>query len=211
VTAVLLVLALAASRSGDSTGAILDSLAKAGRALKTMAADFVQTKVTVLLDEKEEASGRILLKIPGRVRWDYLTPQESVMLVKDGSFARYFPKTKQVFRGVVKGEADLLVGFGPGAEGLGKKYDVTLAEDDAVGGRPAYVLDLKPRGAQAASSLFTGIRLWVDKERSIPSQTRLTEPTSDYSTIRFDHVVVNGHLPSDAFDLKLPKGVDELR
>ncbi|HWX24571.1 MAG TPA: hypothetical protein VN083_05985, partial [Vicinamibacteria bacterium] len=63
MTAVLLVLALAASRSGDSTGAILDSLAKAGRALKTMAADFVQTKVTVLLDEKEEASGRILLKI----------------------------------------------------------------------------------------------------------------------------------------------------
>jgi outer membrane lipoprotein carrier protein len=207
VRAFLLLLALGAAPPGSSTGAILASLAKAGRALKTMTADFVQTKVTVLLDEKEESTGRILLKIPGRVRWDYLTPQESVMLVKDGSFARYFPKTKQVFRGTAKGEADLLVGFGPGAEGLGEKYEVTLGGEEPVGGRQAYVLDLKPKGPQAASSLFTGIRLWVDKERSIPSQTRLTEPTSDHSTIRFDHVVINGRLPPDAFDLKLPKDV----
>jgi tRNA U34 5-carboxymethylaminomethyl modifying GTPase MnmE/TrmE len=42
-------------------------------------------------------------------------------------------------------------------------------------------------------------------------QTRLTEPTGDHTTVRFDHVVVNGPLKAHAFDLVLPKGVVEVR
>jgi len=58
---------------------------------------------------------------------------------------------------------------------------------------------------------FSGIRLWVDEIRSVPVQTRLTEPTGDYTTIQFERVVLNGHLPAGAFDLKLPKDVVEVR
>ncbi|MFI5184709.1 MAG: outer membrane lipoprotein carrier protein LolA, partial [Vicinamibacteria bacterium] len=100
---------------------VLSSLEAAGRSLKTMSADFVETKVLVLLDEKTESRGDVLLQVPGRFRWNYTLPQPSVTLVKDGRFSRYFPQSKQVFRGVAKGEADLLVGFGPGAAGLGQK------------------------------------------------------------------------------------------
>lgn len=190
------------------TAAVLKSLEEAGRALKTMRASFVETKVTVLLDEKTESRGEILMQIPGRFRWTYTTPQESAMVIKDGQFGRYFPKSKQVFRGPARGEADLLVGFGPGAAGLGKKYEVTLLPEEAVSGTPAYVLDLKPR---SGGGVFAGIRLWVDKTRSIPVQTRLTEPTGDYTTIRFEKVEINARLPGDAFDLKLPKDVVEVR
>ena len=149
-----------------------------------------------------------MLQVPGRLRWNYTAPQPSVMMIKDGAFARYVPQTKQVFRGPAKGEADLLVGFGPGAADLGKKYEVTLLPEEKVGTAPAYVLDLKPR---TGGGLFSAIRLWVDKARVLPVQTRLTEPTGDYSTIRFDDVVVNGGLPSTAFELKLPKDVVEVK
>jgi outer membrane lipoprotein-sorting protein len=103
------------------------------------------------------------------------------------------------------------VGFGPGAAGLGQKYDVTYVGEESVGTAGAYVLDLKPKKAQAVSSLFSVIRLWVDKARSIPIQTRLTEPTGDYTTIRFDNVALNGTLPASAWDLKLPKDVVEVK
>jgi outer membrane lipoprotein-sorting protein len=150
-----------------------------------------------------------MLQVPGRLRWNYTAPQPSVMMIKDGAFARYIPKSKQVFRGPARGEADLLVGFGPGAAGLGKKYQVTLVGTEPVGGAPAWVLDLKPRAGE--SGLFSGIRLWVDEVRSIPVQTQLTEPTGDYTTIRFERVVVNGRLPAGAFDLKLPHDVVEVK
>jgi outer membrane lipoprotein carrier protein len=200
--AVLSLLLLAAA----DAGAVLKTLESAGRALKTMSANFVQTKVLVILDEKEELRGGVLLSVPGRLRWNYTAPQESAMLIKDGAFARYIPKSKQVFRGKAP-EADLLVGFGPGAADLGKKYEVTLVGEEAVGGAAAWVLDLKPR----EPGLFSGIRLWVDKARSVPVQTRLTEPTGDHTTIRFDQVQINTTLPAGSFDLKLPKDVVEVK
>jgi len=207
-------LTLAALCAGDAAAsadaaAILRSLENAGRELKSMRADFVETKVLVLLDEKSESRGSVLLQVPGRFRWDYETPQASVMVVKDSRFARYFPQSKQVFRGPAKGEADLLVGFGPGAADLGRKYDVTLVGDETVGAVPAHVLDLKTRPGQGG--LFAGIRLWIDASRFIPLQTRLTEPTGDYTTVRFEHVVLNGPMKPADFDLVLPKDVVEVK
>jgi outer membrane lipoprotein-sorting protein len=199
------------SAAGADSAAVLKSLEQAGRGLKTMKATFVETKVLVILNEKQETRGTVALQVPGRFRWDYTAPQQSVTLVKDGRFARYFPQTKQVFRGAAKGEADLLVGFGPGAAGLGQKYDVTLVGEEAVGGAAAHVLDLKPKREQAVSSLFSAIRLWVDKTRFIPLQTRLTEPTGDHTTVRFENVATNSPLPASTWELKLPKDVVEVK
>jgi outer membrane lipoprotein carrier protein len=189
--------------------AVLKSLEKAGRDLKTMRGAFVETKVLVLLDEKSESRGDVLLQVPGRFRWNYTAPQKSVMVVKDGRFARYFPRSKQVFRGPAKGEADLLVGFGPGAADLGRKYDVTLVGEESVGDARTHVLDLKPRPEQGG--LFASIRLWIDQTRFIPVQTRLTEPTGDHTTVRFENVVVNGPMRASEFDLVLPKDVVEVK
>jgi len=211
VRGALLLAALAVPPAAQDAAAVLKSLESAGRGLKTMRASFVETKVLVLLDEKQETKGDVLLQVPGRLRWNYTSPQPSAMVIKDGRFSRYIPKSKQVFRGQARGEADLLVGFGPGAAGLGKKYEVALLGEEAVGGKPAWVLDLKPRPEQASSGLFSGIRLWVDKSRSIPVQTRLTEPTGDHTTIRFTGVVLNGPVSGSAFDLKLPSGVEEVK
>jgi outer membrane lipoprotein carrier protein len=207
MTWALLSLALAAP-AGQDPSAVLKALETAGRALKTMKAAFVETKVLTLLSEKNEARGSVLLQVPGRLRWDYTTPQPGVMMIKDGAFERYVPQTKQVFRGHAGGEADLLVGFGPGAADLGQKYEVTLLPEENVGPIATWVLDLKPR---TAGGLFASIRLWVDKTRQIPVQTRLTEPTGDYTTIRFDDVVLNRPFPGGAFDLKLPKDVVEVK
>jgi outer membrane lipoprotein carrier protein len=193
--------------AAPSAAEVLKSLETAGRDLRTLSADFSEAKVNVILDETTRTRGRVLLQVPGRLRWDYTLPQPGVMVLKDGKFARYVPQSKQVFRGVAKGEADLLIGFGPGTSDLGRKYEVTLLPEEAVGGAPAHVLDLKPR----QPGLFTAIRLWVDKKRSVPVQTRLTEPTGDHTTITFEKVVVNGKLPADAFELKLPKDVVEVQ
>jgi outer membrane lipoprotein-sorting protein len=209
VVVAALCVGLALPGHAADTAQILKALEDAGRALKTMRAEFVETKVSVLLDESSQQKGNVLLQVPGRFRWNYTAPQPGVMMIKDGEFARYVPQSKQVFRGPAKGEADLLVGFGPGAAGLGRKYDVRLVGEEKVGVVSAYVLDLFPR--QGQSGLFSGIRLWVDQERSIPVQTRLTEPTGDHTTIRFEKVQVNAVLGSGAFDLKLPKDVVEVR
>jgi len=209
MSAWLLALLLVAPVSGDKE-AILGRLERAGRSLRTMQASFVETRVLVLLDEEEESRGDVALQVPGRLRWTYTAPREGVMIIRDGEFSRYFPKSNQVFRGQAKGGADLLVGFGPGAAELGSKYDVTLVGEEVVSGARTHVLDLAPRPA-GGGGLFSGIRLWVHGERHIPVQTRLTEPTGDYTTIRFENVVLDDRLPRGTFDLDLPGNVVELK
>ena len=207
MTAALLPVLLLAATAGDPA-AVLKALEDAGSALKSLQAAFVETRVNVLLDDRQESRGTVTMQIPGRLRWNYETPRPSVMLIKDGRFTRYIPASKQVFRGPAKGDADLLVGFGPGAAGLGKKYEVTLLGEEVVGGCLTHVLDLKPKDGQG---VFAGIRLWVDRERGMPVQTRLTEPTDDYTTIRFDKVHINEPLPAKAFELNVPGDVVELQ
>src|ERR1700682_6550944 len=82
---------------------VLKALEAAGRGLKTMKASFAETKVLTLLNEKQETRGSVLLQVPGRLRWDYASPQPGVMMIKDGRFERYVPQTKQVFRGEATG------------------------------------------------------------------------------------------------------------
>jgi outer membrane lipoprotein-sorting protein len=53
--------------------------------------------------------------------------------------------------------------------------------------------------------------MWVDVERSYPVQTRLTEPTGDYTTIRFEEAAINAGLPKGAFELKLAGDVVEVK
>ena len=199
--------AASGSAQDSEADSVLRALEGSGRRLKTMRAEFVETKVLILLDETEESTGEVLLEVPGRLRWNYQQPSASVMMIKDGNFARYFPSTKQVFRGEAKGGADLLVGFGPGASNLGEKYEVTLLGEEKVGDVDTHVLDLKPRDE---GSLFSGIRLWVDQTRHIPVQTRLMEPTGDHTTIRFKSVALNEGHAKKAFDLDLPKDVTEI-
>jgi outer membrane lipoprotein carrier protein len=209
MAAIIAFFALSGTGGAVDTAQILRKVEEAGRHLRTMKARFTETKVSVLLDESTVSHGEVTLEVPGRFRWDYKDPQPGVMLVKDGRFARYVPQSQQVFRGPARGEADLLVGFGPGAAGLGDKYDVSLAGEETIGGETTHVLDLKTRKGQ--SGLFSAIRLWIDAARFIPLQTRLTEPTGDHTTVQFEGVVVNGPLPAKAFDLVLPRGVVEVQ
>jgi outer membrane lipoprotein-sorting protein len=205
--ALVAALLLPAAAQGGEADAVLRSLEARGRELRTMRAEFVQVKLSAVLGDKEETRGTVSLRVPGRLRWDYTAPDPSAMLIRDGRFERYFPRTKQVFRGPAKGEADLLVGFGPGAADLGRRYEVALVGEEPVGAEPAYRLRLKPR----EPGLFALIELWVEKARSIPLQTRLTEPTDDTTTIRFAGVALNTTLPPDAFELRLPSDVIEVK
>jgi hypothetical protein len=210
MTALLLAAVLAAPPAAADAAGVLKALETAGRALKTMKASFVETKVLVLLDEKQETRGDVLLQVPGRLRWNYTDPQPSAMVIKDGRFSRYIPKSKQVFRGQAKGEADLLVGFGPG-----------------------------PRAwAGSTKSPWWARRRWEtnppmcwtsSRGRSSPRRALLGDPpvggqvavdprpdALDGAHRRPHHhplhgVVLNGPVSASAFDLKLPSGVEEVQ
>lgn len=190
---------------------VLAEMDKAGKRLKTMTADFVQTDHDYLLKDQEETRGRLCLAVPGRIRWEHAPPREKVLLVKDDLVQVYNPAAHQVHefqrgKGAKSGGADLLIGFGAGNEKIRENYDVSLVEETDFTASIALVP--KPN---SQASLFTKIELTLDKKSWSPVRSVFHSPNRNRADIQFENVVLNGDLPSGIFELKLPPNVEIIR
>lgn len=195
------------SASADRLDEVLAEMKKAGDALETLSADFEQTDHDFILEDQEVSTGKLFVKIPGRIRWEYATPAPKVLLVRDERVRLYLPSANQVHefeqgRGGRSGGADLLVGFGKSNDKIAENYDASLVEETAE----SVVLKLVPK-PDSAASLFTAIELTLDKKTWTPTRSVFHEPTRDRSVIVFQNMVLNGDLPANAFELDLPKDV----
>jgi outer membrane lipoprotein-sorting protein len=189
---------------------ILAEMEKAGKRLKTMAADFVQTDHDYLLKDQEETRGKLYLAVPGRIRWEHAPPREKVLLVKDDLVRVYNPAAHQVHefrrgKGSKSGGADLLIGFGSGNEKIRETHEVSLVEETDS----TVTLSLLPK--DPTTSLFTKVELTLDKKTWTPVRSVFHSPNRNRADIRFENVALNRDLPSGTFELKLPANVEIIR
>src|SRR5262249_15826591 len=140
-----------------------------------------------------------------RIKIDIVKPEQQHVLIDMGKAQLYFPKLKQVqeyFLGKNQDKAEiLLIGFGQSNEKIKATYNVELAGEESIDGKNAIILDLQPKSAQF-SALYRNIRLWMDQERWIPVQTKLTEASGDYMIMKLTNIKMNARIPDSAFDLK---------
>jgi outer membrane lipoprotein-sorting protein len=158
-------------------------------------------------------SGKAYFTVNGkatRIKFDFQKPEAQSMIISDGKVLLYYPKLKiaqEYLLGANQEKTEfLLVGFGPANQEIRRLYNATLAGEEIIGGRKASVVELKPKSVQAAAR-FKSIRLWMDQQTWIPLQTRVTEASNDYQTVRFTNVRMNARISDSVFDMKLPKDV----
>ena len=194
----------------DRLEEILAAMGKAGDSLETLAADFEQTNRDHILEEEEKSSGKLYMKVPGNIRWEYAPPDGKVLLVKDGKILLYNPiahQAQEFTQGQRRGSgADLLVGFGRSNAEIGKHYDVSLLEEDDQ----HVVLKLVPK-PDSAASVFAAIDMTLNKENWAPERTVFHELNKDTTILEFLDVRVNGPLPPKIFELELPPDVEIIR
>lgn len=66
---------------------------------KSFEADFIQTSRLEALDINETASGHALFSHPGKMRWQYLAPEQHEIITNGTSLWIYRPREKQVMLG----------------------------------------------------------------------------------------------------------------
>ena len=134
--------------------------------LKDFQADFVQETRIQGFDTPLRSSGRVYLKKPGRLRWDYMEPSVEHMYVHQDQVALYVPAHNQVLKGsltmmvATKAPLQLLQGVGK----LAEHFSVHPTGNGGGGGRRAAVIDADPQ----ASSRFDGV---------VACQSRVGNPT----------------------------------
>lgn len=168
-------------------------------------ASFNQTLTNATFKRRSSSTGEVLLKKPGRMRWNYKTP-ETKTYVSDGDVLwLYEPEDRQAFKQELKGsQLPAALAFLTGKGKLADEFDIALAKDPPVGTSRDYVLALSPRQpqAQVKSLLFV-----VDPDSFFVRETFIVDAQGNTNDILFTDVKINVRLPESTFHFTPPAGV----
>ena len=189
---------------------VLDRMDARAKTLTTLTADLKQTKVTIVVDDHSEKTGKLHYK-KSRGKSTFLVvyqePAVSTILLEKGKVSILEPRIKR-YQVIDTGNGSAttrlpLFWIGQSGRTIRRDNDVRFIRKDQVDGRPTSLLELNPRST-AVKNLFSRIQLWVDHTHWIPVQTRLFEASEDYLTLLLSNVKINPRLPDRIFKLKVP-------
>lgn len=172
-------------------------------------ADFTQETILEGFTTGFTSSGRLYLKKPGLLRWDYLQPSEEQIYVDGDQVMMYVPEHQQVVKGVL---TQMAASKGPLAllQGVGKLSQQFTILESAVGSReegelPRLTLVPKTEANEAPTIKKIVLKLFPD---SFLIQTiTLFEVSGNISRVMFDHIQVNKGLSSRLLKFEVPPDV----
>jgi len=181
---------------------------------KDLQADFTQKTMIEGFERSIASSGKVYIKKPGRLRWNYLDPSVEDIYVNRDDVKVYVPEHKQVLVGKLtqmaasKAPLELLLG----AAKLEESFDIepTPGKGRGVGGIRLLTLLPKSREGEAGRSLQR-IVLEVFPKTYFIRTLSLHEVSGNVSNFEFSSLQPNIGLGDSLFDLKLPPGVEVVK
>jgi len=223
-TGVLIVL-LCASSAWGAEGAIDDQALREVRDIvkhiqsryektKDLQADFTQKTKIEGFERPVISTGKVYLKKPGRLRWDYLEPANEQIYVMHDDVKVYVPEHKQVLTGkltqMAASQAPLQLLQGVGR--LEESFDIqpTAVKERGAGGiRP---ITLFPKTTEQESTRnLQKIIVEVFPKTYFLRTVSLYEMSGNVATFEFSELKPNTGLTNDVFDFKIPADVEVVK
>jgi len=175
--------------------------------IKDFSADFVHAYEGGVLRKQITERGHLLVKKPGKMRWDYTSPEQK-QFVSDGvKMYSYIPQDKQVIVSTIppEDEATTPTLFLAGKGNLVR--DFTASITDAPKGMPAdtRALKLVPKVRQKD---YDWLVLVVDPNTLDFRGLVTVDAQGGISTFSFANLKVNVGVADKEFTFKVPRGVD---
>lgn len=207
MVALLLVLALASPAADVDPSLFAQALQKKYDAIKDFSADFVHAYEGGVLHKLITERGHLLIKKPGKMRWDYTAPEQK-QFVSDGvKMYSYIPQDKQVIVASVPPEdqATTPTLFLAGKGSLPRDFTASFVE--LPPGMPAgsRALKLVPKSRQQD---YDWLVLIVDPASMEIRGLVTVDAQGGKSTFSFTNLKENVGLADKEFAFKIPRGVD---
>ncbi len=204
----ILSLALSGAPAEDRLADLVDRIDRHYESITDFEADFTQRFERRLLRRTVEERGRVSVKKPGRMRWEYRSPEEKVFVTDGARTYFYIPSENQVMvsdhgegaMGMEEGSPfELLAGRG----GLRDRFTASLSEEPKAAGGVVLRLDpMKPREE------FEVVLLEARPEDGRILRVVLIDSAQNRTEFLFDGVRENVGLPESLFRFAIPSGVE---
>jgi outer membrane lipoprotein carrier protein len=195
-------------RAADLSAAeIAAALQRKYDAVKDFSADFTHVYQGGVLRKQLTERGRVLIKKPGKMRWEYKAPEEKLFVSDGVKIYSYLPLDKQVIVSSVPPEdqASTPTLFLAGKGSLTRDFVASL--DALPAGMPAgtRALKLVPRASQRD---YESLVLVIDPASYQIRGLITVDGQGGKSSFSFANLKENVGLPDTTFEFKIPRGVD---
>lgn len=181
---------------------------------KDLQADFKQVTRIEGFATPLTSSGRVSIKKPGLLRWDYLDPNVEEIYVNRDEVMMYVPEHKQVLVGKLTQMAasqaplQLLQGVAK----IDEEFDVEPTKDGERGEGGIPLVTLLPKASESESGRgLVRIVLEVQPKTYFIKTVSIHEISGNISTFQFSSLKPNAGLKADLFKFEVPPGVEVVK
>ena len=195
---------LVPTRAQQSPQAVAAALQTKYDGIRDFSADFTQQYESGVLRRKITERGKVQVKKPGKMRWDYTQPEKKVFVSDGSTIYLWVPADNQVTRSAVpkQDEATTAVLFLVGKGDLTRDFNVSFAPNAPEG---TYALRLDPKLPERD---YEWLRIVVDKNSLQIRELTASDRQGGQSTFLFSNFKENVGIADSTFAFKIPKGAD---
>jgi outer membrane lipoprotein carrier protein len=167
-------------------------------------ARFTQASTIQAMDITDVAEGKVFVKRPGMMKWEYETPEPQIIVTDGELLWVYRPADNQV----MTGSAPAYFGGGKGASFLSDfrmirdQFDVSMADEAEPG---HYRLKLIPKEDRLD---ITEVFLSVGKDDPVIDRIVTYNSYGDKTAIALGHYQFNQKIDDSVFRFQIPEGAD---
>jgi len=189
---------------GGPSADLLKRVQSTYRDVNDLTADFVQQSYIEGFDAKS-FKGKLYLKKPGMVRWDYTRPVKQNIVINGDKIILYFHEQKQAIiqKASAHPDAEPAMGLLSNIEKWEESFSVIV--DDSSG--ESFRLKLIPR----TMTMVKEVIVEVDKETYYIKKLILFENSGNRVSFSFSGITFNSGIKGSLFDFKIPGGTEVLK
>lgn len=189
---------------------VVDRVQERYERTRNLEAHFTQRATLKILNETQLSSGKVYIMKPGKMRWDYLQPENQVILLNEDTLSVYTPEINQLLEQPVANtyRAKSPIAF---LAGQGKIREIFWVRVEPMDGREegaAWRLILTPK---EENPQLKELRLEVAGGTYDIVRTVIVDYFGNVTDIRYENLQINGNIEEEIFVLKLPPGVQRVR
>ena len=169
-------------------------------------AEFDQTYTYKVYKRKKESKGRVYFKKPGKMRWEYSSPEPKVFVGDGTTLWVYDPAAKSVLKSSMSASTlPTSITFLMGTGDLRSEFRAKLLKDHPLASDAIYVLELDPIKDHGH---YQKVQLVVSAKSFMVLRTIVFDPTGNVNDIKFRGAKIDASVADSVFKFDVPPGVE---
>ena len=152
-------------------------------------ADFKQTTTMKFSSRIRHGNGTMIFAKPGRMRWDYLSPDYQVLISDGKTISMYFEKSNQMIISNAKEylQSDVTYSFFAGTGDILRDFDVSTPEV-SNNRKDSFLIKLTPKSSQPQ---VASILAWVTNDTFLIDHLQIVDHFDTVTDLFFSNIQIN--------------------